>query len=141
MPAHEVVVGTRVHNSRVSRCGCSSFAATPALLLLLLKALQLSEVLNATEAQTQRLRQLMRALQLEDEVSMCASRRGRELTTSELRSAWFRRDLSSPCVLLLPDLLPPVLACQDVALAIAIANSLRDMARAEGELAELNQVC
>jgi hypothetical protein len=30
---------------------------------------------------------------------------------------------------------------EDVALAIAIANSLKDMARSQSELAELEQVC
>lgn len=58
------------------------------------EAIKLSEVVNQTEAQKNRLIQLMRALQLEDE---------------------------------------------DVAMAIAIANSLRDQVRVDTELAELNE--
>ncbi len=40
--------------------------------------------------------------------------------------------------LLTPCLTPPL---QDIAMAIAMANSLKEQTRMEGELAELNQVC
>ena len=41
------------------------------------QALQLSQILNANEEQTHRLRQLMRALQIEDEVRPARRRLGR----------------------------------------------------------------
>lgn len=115
-----------------------------------MQALQLSQILNANEEQTHRLRQLMRALQIEDEVR--PARRRRE----GCRRCAVRLMYKGGCTVCEPtnsaqcvcfELLVHASALclcqwqQDIAIALAIANSLRDQTRMEGELAELEQVC